>query len=88
MQVVGRFLALLELIRSHRVRAEQERIFGTIYVFLLEEVPDEAPAAETTAAAPETPPAAALENVEPAPRAAEAPSALPSSEEAPHEHTE
>lgn len=40
LQVVGRFLALLELIRSHRVRAEQEKTFGTIYVFLLEEVPD------------------------------------------------
>jgi segregation and condensation protein A len=38
LQVVGRFLALLELIRSHRVRAEQERVFGTIYLFLLETV--------------------------------------------------
>ncbi len=40
LQVVGRFLALLELIRSHRVRAEQEKVFGTIYLFLLEEVED------------------------------------------------
>jgi segregation and condensation protein A len=38
LQVVGRFLALLELIRAHRIRAEQEKMFGTIYVFLLEEV--------------------------------------------------
>ena len=35
------FLALLELIRAHRVRAEQEKIFGTIYIFLLVEVPEE-----------------------------------------------
>jgi segregation and condensation protein A len=38
LQIVGRFLALLELIRSHRIRAEQEKMFGTIYLFLLEEV--------------------------------------------------
>jgi segregation and condensation protein A len=36
--VIGRFLALLELIRSHRIRAEQDRNFGTIYLFLLDEV--------------------------------------------------
>jgi len=38
LQIVGRFLAMLELIRSHRIRAEQEKTFGTIYVFLLMEV--------------------------------------------------
>ncbi len=37
-QLVGRFLALLELIRAHRIRAEQEATFGTIYIFLLVEV--------------------------------------------------
>ncbi len=42
MQIVGRFLALLELIRSRRLRAEQESVFGKIYLFLLEEVPEEA----------------------------------------------
>ena len=36
--IVGRFLALLELIRSCRVRAEQDRNFGKIYLFLLDEV--------------------------------------------------
>jgi segregation and condensation protein A len=36
--IVGRFLALLELIRRQRVRAEQDRLFGTIYLFLYEEV--------------------------------------------------
>lgn len=41
LQIVGRFLALLELIRAHRVRAEQEVAFGTIYLFLLIEVEDE-----------------------------------------------
>lgn len=38
MQIVGRFLALLELIHRGRVRAEQETTFGVIYLFLLEEV--------------------------------------------------
>jgi len=47
MQIVGRFLALLELIRSHRVRAEQAVAFGTIYIFLLDEVVDEPPTQPT-----------------------------------------
>ena len=38
MLIVGRFLALLELIRTRRMRAEQEGEFGRIYLFLLEEV--------------------------------------------------
>ncbi|HOO16193.1 MAG TPA: segregation/condensation protein A [Phycisphaerae bacterium] len=33
-EVIGRFLAILELVRSGRVRAEQDRNFGTIYLFL------------------------------------------------------
>ena len=37
-EVVGMLLALLELIRNRCIRAEQEREFGTIYLFLLEEV--------------------------------------------------
>jgi len=41
LHVVGRFLALLELIRKQRIRAEQETAFGTIYLFLLEEVPED-----------------------------------------------
>ncbi len=41
--VVGLFLALLELIRKQRVRAEQERVGGTIYLFLLVEVQDAEP---------------------------------------------
>ncbi len=40
-QIVGRFLALLELMRLHRLRAEQETVHGTIYLFLLREVADE-----------------------------------------------
>lgn len=36
-EVIGLFLALLELIRRRRVRAEQERVFGTIYLFLRDE---------------------------------------------------
>ena len=46
MQIIGRFLALLELIRARRVRAEQEKTFGTIYLFLLVEV-EEAQTEET-----------------------------------------
>jgi segregation and condensation protein A len=36
-EIVGTFLALLELIRRRRVRAEQEKLFGEIYLFLLVE---------------------------------------------------
>jgi len=38
-ECVGLFLALLELIRQRRVRAEQDRPFGQIYVFLLDSRP-------------------------------------------------
>lgn len=37
-EVIGLFLALLELIRRRRVRAEQEKAFGIIYLFALDEV--------------------------------------------------
>lgn len=40
-EIVGYFLALLELIRRQQVRAEQDKIGGVIYLFLLEEVTDE-----------------------------------------------
>src|SRR5262245_42575396 len=40
-EVVGLFLALLELIRNRRVRAEQAGTFGPIYLFELEEVAEE-----------------------------------------------
>ncbi|NLF30873.1 MAG: segregation/condensation protein A [Planctomycetes bacterium] len=33
-EIVGLFLALLELIRQDRVRIQQEKVFGEIYVFL------------------------------------------------------
>jgi segregation and condensation protein A len=39
-EIVGLFLALLELIRKQRVRAEQDRAYGTIYLFLLMEAPE------------------------------------------------
>lgn len=42
-QCVGLFLALLELIHRARVRAEQDRPFGQIYVFLLDARPLTAP---------------------------------------------
>lgn len=42
-QCVGMLLALLELIRRHRVRADQDRPFGQIYVFLLDARPLTAP---------------------------------------------
>jgi len=65
MEIVGRFLALLELIRARRVRAEQDVLFGVIYLFLLEEVEELEPDAETEAPDP-APPAR-----EPAPGATE-----------------
>lgn len=39
--IIGRFLALLELTKQRRIRCEQPAIFDEIYIFLLEEVPDE-----------------------------------------------
>ncbi len=36
-ELVGLFLALLELMRQKRVRVEQARAFGAIYLFLLDE---------------------------------------------------
>jgi hypothetical protein len=51
LQIIGRFLALLELIRSHRIRAEQETTFGVIYVFLLDAV-DEPSSAEPRSGPP------------------------------------
>jgi segregation and condensation protein A len=62
--IVGRFLALLELIRARRVRCEQETTFGTIYVFLLVLVDEEEPAAEPEPVPPpelETNPSSAAE---------------------------
>jgi len=49
-EVVGLFLALLELIRRQRIRAEQDRSFGTIYLFPITES-EEAPAAGEVIAA-------------------------------------
>jgi hypothetical protein len=40
-ELIGLFLALLELIRQKRVRIEQERIFGPIIIHLLDESPIE-----------------------------------------------
>lgn len=37
-RIIGRFLAVLELVRSQRIRAEQEKLFGEIYLFLTVEV--------------------------------------------------
>jgi len=38
-ECIGLFLALLELIRRRRVRAEQDRPFGQIYIFLIDARP-------------------------------------------------
>lgn len=40
-QLIGLFLALLELIRRRRIRVEQDRAFGTIVIFLLDASPVE-----------------------------------------------
>jgi segregation and condensation protein A len=39
-EIVGLFLALLELLRKRRVRADQDSLHGSIYLFLLVEVPE------------------------------------------------
>lgn len=39
-EIIGTLLALLELIRQQRVRAEQDRAFGVIYLFLIEPAPE------------------------------------------------
>jgi segregation and condensation protein A len=49
-EVVGLFLALLELIRKRRVRAEQAGTFGPIYLFELEEVEDDTDEASSSEA--------------------------------------
>jgi len=45
-EMIGLFLALLELIRQQRVRAQQERTFGAILVVLLDPTPLEEESAE------------------------------------------
>lgn len=52
-QVLGLFLAMLELIRQKRLRIEQERAFGSIFIMLAEQVTD----VRADEAAAETPPA-------------------------------
>lgn len=42
-EIIGMFLALLELIRKQLVRAEQDTSRSQIYLFMLEEVPDDSP---------------------------------------------
>jgi segregation and condensation protein A len=39
-EIIGLFLALLELLRTQRLRAEQDTMHGAIYLFLLVEMPD------------------------------------------------
>jgi len=46
-EMIGLFLALLELIRQRRVRVEQQGLFGTIYIHLLDATPLAAPVEET-----------------------------------------
>ncbi len=71
-ELVGWFLALLELIRTHRVRAEQELTFGTIYLFLLMEA-DEPAEAAPDAQSGEEPATDAQSVAAPAPDAPDAP---------------
>jgi chromatin segregation and condensation protein Rec8/ScpA/Scc1 (kleisin family) len=47
-ELVGLFLALLELVRKKRLTAQQDVNFGTIYLVRLEEVADEDDAVEDT----------------------------------------
>ena len=50
LEIVGLFLALLELIRLKLVRIEQEKTFGTIYIFALTEEPAELAVAHAVSA--------------------------------------
>ncbi len=55
-EMIGLFLALLELIRQRRVRVEQERPFGPIFIHLLDSTPiTEASIAVAAEDAPEEP---------------------------------
>lgn len=49
-EIIGLFLALLELVRQKRVRAEQSRSFGDIHLFLLQPVAEPPPTPEEAAA--------------------------------------
>ena len=54
-QIVGLFLALLELVRTHRIRARQDSNFGEIHIHLNPDPPDESangPGASAEADAP------------------------------------
>ena len=73
MELVGLFLALLELIRRRRVYVEQEAVFGEIYVFLRKDAAAGKADGGTAAAAPEAAGTATAEpgarNQEPGPAA-------------------
>lgn len=58
-EVIGMFLALLELMRKHRVRAQQDRTHGEIYLFLLIAAPEDEIAASPVFLVGEEPPPAA-----------------------------
>ncbi len=67
-EIVGLFLALLELLRCQRIRAEQDRLHATIYLFLLVEIPE---SDDLDQDAPDEPPASR------APRADQTPGPRP-----------
>jgi len=75
-EIVGLFLALLELVRLKLVRIEQEKTFGTIYIFALTEEPAELAVAHAVSADIEQLPS----RLKPSDNPAEAPDE-PSSEE-------
>lgn len=64
-QLIGLFLALLELIHQHRIRAEQEQPFGPIVLHLIDSRPLDEPRreSEAEAAAEETSPTATDEGL-------------------------
>ncbi len=47
-ECIGLFLALLELVRQRRIRAEQEQAFSTIYIHLIDATPIEEPEEDLT----------------------------------------
>jgi segregation and condensation protein A len=74
-ELIGMFLALLELIRQRRVRAEQERPFGPIVLHLLDASPIESGTFDLQYAG--APPSPAASPVEPAPSARSEPEDTP-----------
>ncbi|MFA5865808.1 MAG: segregation/condensation protein A [Phycisphaerae bacterium] len=63
-EMIGLFLAMLELIRQGLIRIEQDELLGEIYLFLNVDLPDETPQAQQEQTPPPPPELALHETVE------------------------